>query len=151
MFRTMAAGASACTRSRSRRTWLDNGIVNIEPDATHGQPSTRQKRRRPMPRTSPMQPWHALQLALAAEQRAEAFFGALAAAATTSAVRKAALEFQAEEAEHTALVRLWMEKQQDQTLIGPTTLTHLLYRMRDCAMKRFAPDDGRSIGYPQRY
>ena len=27
-----------------------------------------------------MQPWHALQLALAAEQRAEAFFGALAAA-----------------------------------------------------------------------
>lgn len=57
-----------------------------------------------------MQPWHALQLALASEQRAEAFFGALADAATDPAVRKAALEFQAEEAEHVALVRAWMEK-----------------------------------------
>lgn len=57
-----------------------------------------------------MQPWHALQLALAAEQRAEAFFGALAAAATTDAVRKAALELQAEEAEHVALVQEWMKK-----------------------------------------
>lgn len=57
-----------------------------------------------------MQPWHALQLALAAEQRAEAFFGALAAAATTDAVREAALHLQAEEAEHVALVRSWMDK-----------------------------------------
>lgn len=57
-----------------------------------------------------MQPWHALQLALASEQRAEAFFGALADAATDPAVRKAALELQAEEAEHVALVRAWMEK-----------------------------------------
>ncbi len=57
-----------------------------------------------------MQPWHALQLALAAEQRAEAFFGALAAAATTDAVRRAALELQAEEAEHVALVRTWLDK-----------------------------------------
>ncbi|MEO8545504.1 MAG: ferritin family protein [Betaproteobacteria bacterium] len=57
-----------------------------------------------------MQPWHALQLALAAEQRAEAFFGALAAAATSDSVRKAALQLQAEEAEHVALVRAWMAK-----------------------------------------
>lgn len=57
-----------------------------------------------------MQPWHALQLALAAEQRAEAFFGALAAATTRDSVRKAALELQAEEAEHVALVRDWMAK-----------------------------------------
>ena len=57
-----------------------------------------------------MQPWHALQLALASEQRAEAFFGALADAATDPAVRKAALELQAEEAEHVALVQAWMEK-----------------------------------------
>lgn len=57
-----------------------------------------------------MQPWHALELALAAEQRAEAFFGALAEAATTDAVRAAARELQAEEAEHVALVRQWMEK-----------------------------------------
>ncbi len=57
-----------------------------------------------------MQPWHALQLALAAEQRAEAFFGALADAATSDEVRKAALELQAEEAEHVELVRAWMAK-----------------------------------------
>ena len=57
-----------------------------------------------------MQPWHALQLALAAEQRAEAFFGALAAAATNEAVRAKALELQAEEAEHVALVKAWMTK-----------------------------------------
>ena len=57
-----------------------------------------------------MQPWHALQLALAAEQRAEAFFAALARAATTEAVRKAALELQAEEAEHVTLVRAWLDK-----------------------------------------
>ena len=57
-----------------------------------------------------MQPWHALTLALAAEQRAEAFFGALAAAATDDAVRAAAREMQAEEAEHVELVRAWMAK-----------------------------------------
>lgn len=57
-----------------------------------------------------MQPWHALQLALAAEQRAEAFFAALAAAATSEPVRQAALQLQAEEAEHVALVRSWMDK-----------------------------------------
>lgn len=57
-----------------------------------------------------MQPWHALQLALAAEQRAERFFGALADAATTDAVRNAALELQAEEHEHVQLVRAWLAK-----------------------------------------
>ena len=57
-----------------------------------------------------MQPWHALTLALAAEQRAEAFFGALADASTDDAVRAAAREMQAEEAEHVELVRAWMAK-----------------------------------------
>ncbi len=57
-----------------------------------------------------MRPWHALQLALAAEQRAEAFFGELAKAATNDAVRAKALELQAEEAEHVELVRAWMAK-----------------------------------------
>lgn len=57
-----------------------------------------------------MQPWHALQLALAAEQRAEAFFGELAAAATNEEVRAKALELQAEEAEHVELVKAWMKK-----------------------------------------
>jgi len=57
-----------------------------------------------------MQPWHALQLALAAEQRAEAFFGELAAMTTNASVRAAALEMQAEEAEHVGLVKAWMAK-----------------------------------------
>ena len=57
-----------------------------------------------------MQPWHALQLALVAERRAQAFFALLARMATTEAVRKAALELQAEEAEHVALVQAWLAK-----------------------------------------
>ena len=57
-----------------------------------------------------MQPWHALQLALAAEKRAEAFFAVLARMATTEAVRQAALELQAEEAGHVALVQAWLAK-----------------------------------------
>ncbi|MFZ2651890.1 MAG: ferritin family protein [Burkholderiaceae bacterium] len=57
-----------------------------------------------------MQPWHALQLALAAEQRAEAFFDQLAKAATDASVRRAALELRAEETEHVALVRAWLAK-----------------------------------------
>jgi rubrerythrin len=69
------------------------------------------------PETSPvdavhylMQPYHALQLALAAEERAERFFAALARAATVASVRKAARELQAEEREHVELVRAWMKK-----------------------------------------
>jgi rubrerythrin len=57
-----------------------------------------------------MQPWHALQLALAAEKRAEAFFAVLARMATSEPVKRAALELQAEEAEHVALVQAWIAK-----------------------------------------
>jgi rubrerythrin len=57
-----------------------------------------------------MQPYHALQLALASEQRAEAFFGRLARAATVATVKKAARELEAEEHEHVELVRAWMAK-----------------------------------------
>jgi rubrerythrin len=57
-----------------------------------------------------MRPWHALQLALAAEQRAERFFAELAKSTTDPSVRKAALELQEEEREHVELVRAWMEK-----------------------------------------
>jgi rubrerythrin len=51
-----------------------------------------------------MRPWHALQLALAAEQRAERFFAALAKSTTDESVRKAALELQEEEREHVELL-----------------------------------------------
>jgi rubrerythrin len=57
-----------------------------------------------------MQPYHALQLALQNEERAERFFARLARAATVASVRKAALELQAEEREHVELVKAWMGK-----------------------------------------
>ncbi|HEX6019907.1 MAG TPA: ferritin family protein [Burkholderiaceae bacterium] len=57
-----------------------------------------------------MQPWHALELALAAEQRAEAFFDELARTATDDAVRRAAIELRDEETEHVAMVRKWMAR-----------------------------------------
>jgi len=57
-----------------------------------------------------MQPYHALRLALANEQRAERFFAHLVRAAGTDSVRKAARELQAEEREHIALVKAWMKK-----------------------------------------
>lgn len=57
-----------------------------------------------------MHPWHALQLALAAEQRAVAFFEDLAQRATTDTVRRAAEEMRDEEVEHVELVRSWLAK-----------------------------------------
>jgi rubrerythrin len=57
-----------------------------------------------------MRPWHALQLALAAEQRAERFFAKLAQTTTDEKVRRAALELQEEEREHVEWVQQWMAK-----------------------------------------
>ncbi|MCC7215281.1 MAG: ferritin family protein [Burkholderiales bacterium] len=57
-----------------------------------------------------MTPFHALELALAAEIRAERFFARLVEVATVETVRRAARELQAEEAEHVALIRAWMDK-----------------------------------------
>jgi rubrerythrin len=57
-----------------------------------------------------MRPYHALQLALVNEQRAERFFARLVRAATVESVRKAARELQAEEREHVALVKAWLKR-----------------------------------------
>ncbi len=57
-----------------------------------------------------MQPWHALQLALANEERAERFFGRLARAAPVATVRKAARELEREEREHVELIQAWLAK-----------------------------------------
>jgi rubrerythrin len=57
-----------------------------------------------------MHPWHALQLALAAEQRAVQFFESLAASAQRDAIRRAAEEMRNEEIEHVQLVRNWLAK-----------------------------------------
>ncbi len=57
-----------------------------------------------------MTPWHALQLALKAEQRAVRFFDALAEAAQSEPVRRAALELLEEEREHVGLIMDWLAK-----------------------------------------
>ena len=57
-----------------------------------------------------MQPYHALQLALENEHRAERFFARLARIATVPSVRKAARALHAEERAHVALVKAWLEK-----------------------------------------
>jgi len=57
-----------------------------------------------------MWPWHALQLALAAERRAEAFFAHLADSATDDDVRRIAVELRDEEREHVELVQRWLER-----------------------------------------
>ncbi|MFO1217029.1 MAG: ferritin family protein [Burkholderiaceae bacterium] len=57
-----------------------------------------------------MHPWHALQLALAAEERARDFFDHLAQMATSDSIRRAALELRDEEVEHVSLVRAWLDK-----------------------------------------
>jgi rubrerythrin len=57
-----------------------------------------------------MHPWHALQLALAAEERAVSFFDAMARDAATEDIRRAAEEMRDEEIEHVALVKGWLTK-----------------------------------------
>jgi rubrerythrin len=57
-----------------------------------------------------MRPWHALQLALRAEERAERFFGALARETAEPSIRQAALELQHEEHEHVELIRAWLAR-----------------------------------------
>lgn len=57
-----------------------------------------------------MWPWHALQLALSAEQCAEAFFSSLAETTPSEAVRDAALRLRDEEREHVALITAWIAR-----------------------------------------
>jgi rubrerythrin len=57
-----------------------------------------------------MRPWHALQLALAAEQRAERFFSELAMSTQAEPIRKAAIEMRDEEREHVELVKEWLAR-----------------------------------------
>lgn len=57
-----------------------------------------------------MQPYHALTIALACEERAERFYERLVATAEVESVRDAARAMQAEEREHVALIRAWMAK-----------------------------------------
>ncbi|MGE5669129.1 MAG: ferritin-like domain-containing protein [Betaproteobacteria bacterium] len=55
-----------------------------------------------------MWPYHALEVALACEERAERFYGRIAGAAEVESVRNAARALQDEEREHVSLIRAWM-------------------------------------------
>ncbi len=109
MFRTMAGyEGKHAVAIREQMGWTE--ATSPAPD-DHGWPGFE------APETVPledvhylMQPWHALHLALEAEQRAVDFFGQLAAATDNDAVRAAALEMQQEEVEHVALVKAWLKK-----------------------------------------
>jgi len=57
-----------------------------------------------------MTPWHALQLALAGEERALAFFKSVVESAKDPAIKKLADEFVEEEAEHVNLVHRLLRK-----------------------------------------
>jgi rubrerythrin len=57
-----------------------------------------------------MTPWHALDLALAGEKRALAFFASIVKTATDPGIRKMAEEFAEEENEHVNLVHRLMQK-----------------------------------------
>jgi rubrerythrin len=57
-----------------------------------------------------MQPYHALQIALHNERRAEVFFAELVRKAPSGKVRDAAKEMTAEEAEHVRLVEDWLRR-----------------------------------------
>jgi rubrerythrin len=57
-----------------------------------------------------MHPWHALKLALAAEQRAVEFFAAIVRDAPDETVQRAAQEMHAEEVDHVGLIEEWLQK-----------------------------------------
>ena len=57
-----------------------------------------------------MTPWHALQLALAGEERALAFFSGLVETTDDPEIKKLAVEFAEEEAEHVNLVHRLLRK-----------------------------------------
>ena len=57
-----------------------------------------------------MQPYHALEIALRGELRAQQFFGDVAASARNADVRRMAREMAEEEREHAELIRAWMKK-----------------------------------------
>ena len=57
-----------------------------------------------------MQPWHALEIALRCETEAQKYYDAIAAGNAPKAVREAAREMAAEEAEHVRLIKEWMKK-----------------------------------------
>jgi rubrerythrin len=57
-----------------------------------------------------MQPYHALSIALACEERAERFYAQLASTVDVESVREAARVLQGEEREHVELIRAWMNK-----------------------------------------
>jgi rubrerythrin len=57
-----------------------------------------------------MQPWHALEIALQCEARAQQYYESVATSKAPRRVRAAAAEMALEEREHVRLIRAWMSK-----------------------------------------
>lgn len=57
-----------------------------------------------------MHPWHALRMALDAEQRAHDFFEGLAQRCEADEMRRAAQQLQADEREHIVLLEAWLQR-----------------------------------------
>ena len=57
-----------------------------------------------------MQPWHALEIALQCETRAQQYYESVATSKAPRRVRAAAAEMALEEREHVRLIRAWMSK-----------------------------------------
>ena len=57
-----------------------------------------------------MHPWHALRIALGAEQRAHDFFQDLAQCCEADELRRAAQQLQADEREHITLLEAWLQR-----------------------------------------
>jgi rubrerythrin len=109
LFRTMAGHEA----KHGRRIMAEMGWRDAPPPTVHTPAWPSQTG----PETLPfdqvhylMRPWHALQMALAAERQAEAFFATLARLSISEPVRTAALEMRAEEAHHVALIQDWLDK-----------------------------------------
>lgn len=57
-----------------------------------------------------MQPYHALELALQCEQRAESFFSGIARSIAPAEVKRIAIEMAKEERDHVRLIKDWLKK-----------------------------------------
>ena len=103
LFRSLAAQEAAHARGLlARMGWTQGPSVPRSPDMPPA-PALEQAHYL-------MHPWHALQIALEAEQQAFAFFGAIAQRCGSDPLGEAAREMQEEEREHVALLQGWLQR-----------------------------------------
>jgi rubrerythrin len=105
LFRTMAGYERKHAEQIAGQMGWDQQGASVPPPAEEAPEAVRPEELHYL-----MQPWHALKLALAAEERAEAYFARIVASPAAPEVREAAASLQAEEAEHVALIQSWLAK-----------------------------------------